>query len=173
MNFGKRLKHLREVKGLNQEDFANLAGFSQGQVSRWEKGERLNPQLDTLIKLADALGITLDVLAGRDPEQGIPFPLEVEKAQDEIRLAIRQVQDAASSLRAANYRLFHLRGHAEDIVEPEKWKYEPYTDKKRPQKKGKPQNDETYPLKRSQEKLAQDSGKASPSQTEVPSDGGS
>lgn len=50
------MRRLREAKGLSQGALAADAGIYQELVSRIENG-RGNPELDTLGKIADALGI--------------------------------------------------------------------------------------------------------------------
>ena len=55
--FGKRLRKLREQKGLSQESLALIAGLDRTYVSGCERGRR-NIGLENICKLADALGIS-------------------------------------------------------------------------------------------------------------------
>jgi transcriptional regulator with XRE-family HTH domain len=66
---GVRLKRLREERGLSQAQLARLAGVPKGSLLQWEYGKR-TPLFDAAVKLADALEITLDELAGRNPPKG-------------------------------------------------------------------------------------------------------
>ena len=50
------MRRLREEKGLTQEQFAEIAGFSQQYISGLEQGRR-NPTVITLYELAVALGV--------------------------------------------------------------------------------------------------------------------
>lgn len=59
--FSSVIKQLRKQRGLNQSDFANLAGVSFSTYRRWEKGER-TPNVATLHALASALGVSVDYL---------------------------------------------------------------------------------------------------------------
>ena len=59
VSFGERLRELRDEKGLTQEQLAEAAGVSKGQVSRWERGEDANPGLVSIQQLADALGVQI------------------------------------------------------------------------------------------------------------------
>jgi transcriptional regulator with XRE-family HTH domain len=72
---GKRLQQLRQDRGLTQTRLAELAGVPFRSLQNWEYGRR-TLLFDAAIKLADALGITLDELAGRTPpaDQGKPEP---------------------------------------------------------------------------------------------------
>jgi transcriptional regulator with XRE-family HTH domain len=68
---GGRLRELRERKGLSQEGLARQVGVGRDAVWLWEKGRR-TPALDTAAKLAAALGVSIDVLAGVAPMPPAP-----------------------------------------------------------------------------------------------------
>jgi transcriptional regulator with XRE-family HTH domain len=70
---GVRLKKLREERGLSQGQLAKLSGIPKGTLLQWEYGLR-TPLLDAAVKLADALNITLDELAGRSPRPASSSP---------------------------------------------------------------------------------------------------
>jgi transcriptional regulator with XRE-family HTH domain len=54
----RRIRGLRERRGLTQEDFARACGISVSFASLLERGER-NPSYDTLLQVASALGLPL------------------------------------------------------------------------------------------------------------------
>jgi transcriptional regulator with XRE-family HTH domain len=54
---GLNVKRIRQKKGLTQEKFATVAGFSQQYISSLERGRR-NPTVITLYELAIALGVS-------------------------------------------------------------------------------------------------------------------
>lgn len=54
---GENVKRLRLAKGLTQEAYAELSGFSQQYISNLERG-RLNPTVVSLFELAQPLGAT-------------------------------------------------------------------------------------------------------------------
>jgi transcriptional regulator with XRE-family HTH domain len=58
-----RLKRLRERAGLSQPQLAQRAGVPLSTLRGWEQGRR-EPSLGAAAKLARAMGITLDELAG-------------------------------------------------------------------------------------------------------------
>lgn len=74
MNFGLRIKHLRLEKGLTQEELAGKLGLKKSTISLYESNSR-QPDYETLIKLADVFGVTIDGLFGR----GDLFPLTKEE----------------------------------------------------------------------------------------------
>lgn len=60
-NFGKNLKLLRQEKELSQRELGNHLGVINQTVSFWETGAR-EPDLDTLIKIANYFNVTIDEL---------------------------------------------------------------------------------------------------------------
>ncbi len=61
----KRLKELRKKAGWSQQKLAEKAGLSYNVITKIEQGAAKNPNIQTIIKLADAFGISLDNLIGR------------------------------------------------------------------------------------------------------------
>ena len=63
---GERLKHLRKSRGLTLRRLADLAQVPQSTLSSVETGARAGGKLtlETGKRLARALGISLDVIAG-------------------------------------------------------------------------------------------------------------
>jgi transcriptional regulator with XRE-family HTH domain len=68
MTIGERLKRLRELAGLSQGELARRAGVNRPIISDLESNKRQNITLDTARRLARALGVTLDMLAGDNSE---------------------------------------------------------------------------------------------------------
>lgn len=54
---GGNVRRIRLKKGLTQEQFAEISGFSQQYISGLEQGRR-NPTVVTLYELATALGVS-------------------------------------------------------------------------------------------------------------------
>lgn len=61
INFGKRLRKLREAEGVSQEALAHDAGLDRTYVSSIERGKR-NVSLENIARLAKALGIPISEL---------------------------------------------------------------------------------------------------------------
>ncbi|WP_122789409.1 helix-turn-helix transcriptional regulator [Intestinibacillus sp. Marseille-P6563] len=57
----KRIKALRELRGLSQGDIAKEVNVSQSCVAKWESGG-VYPRAQLLPKLAKSLGCTIDQL---------------------------------------------------------------------------------------------------------------
>ncbi|OQB95205.1 MAG: HTH-type transcriptional regulator PuuR [Verrucomicrobia bacterium ADurb.Bin118] len=58
----KNLKKFREQKGLSQDRLAKLADIANNTIIKIEQGENQNPTLDTLKKIAEAFGVSVDDL---------------------------------------------------------------------------------------------------------------
>ena len=67
MEFGEKLKKLRTSKGLGVNQLALKSGVSASQISRFEKGERKDPTLETLKKLSLALGVSISYFEENSP----------------------------------------------------------------------------------------------------------
>ncbi|NBI08529.1 XRE family transcriptional regulator [Colidextribacter sp. OB.20] len=63
-DFGKRLRTLREEKGLKQREMAEIMGVKLRQYQRYEYGE-VGVPLEVLNFFADFFGVTTDYLLGR------------------------------------------------------------------------------------------------------------
>lgn len=65
-NIGKRIKHVRHLVGWTQEELAKRCHEQPASISAWESG-CVEPGAYALIGVADALGVTLEQLIGREP----------------------------------------------------------------------------------------------------------
>lgn len=62
MNFGEKLKIIRQSLGLNQQELADRLGTTKQAISRYENSER-DPNLRTAKSFSDKLGIDIALLA--------------------------------------------------------------------------------------------------------------
>jgi len=62
----KNLVTLRKQKGWSQEKLAQEASISYNTIIKLERNGIKNPKIETVIKLADALEVSLDKLVGRE-----------------------------------------------------------------------------------------------------------
>lgn len=63
-SFGKRLKELRQEKGLSQKVLAEQIGQAQSTINYWER-DRKEPTISGLKKLCDYFDVSADYLIGR------------------------------------------------------------------------------------------------------------
>jgi transcriptional regulator with XRE-family HTH domain len=59
-NLANNIERLRKAKGLSQEKLARLADVANNTLIKMESGENKNPTLETLIKVAKALEVSVD-----------------------------------------------------------------------------------------------------------------
>src|SRR5688572_23809274 len=62
---GLRIRRYRIDKGLNQTELATAAGLSKTYISELESGAGRRPSADVLLRISDALGVTIADLLGR------------------------------------------------------------------------------------------------------------
>ena len=65
MNFSEHLLELRKKKGISQKDLAKALNIAPRAYQRYEYGER-EPQMSTLIALADFYDLSVDELICRE-----------------------------------------------------------------------------------------------------------
>lgn len=63
------LRVQRAKKRVRQQDVADAVSIDQAALSQYENGTRV-PSVETVVKLADYYGISLDTLAGRTKATG-------------------------------------------------------------------------------------------------------
>lgn len=61
---GTRIRDLRTAANLSQEQLAELASLNRVTIAKYETG-RVEPGAQALSRIADALGVSADVLLGR------------------------------------------------------------------------------------------------------------
>lgn len=64
--FGARMATLRRAAGISQAQLADRMGVSPSAIGMYEQGRR-EPSIDTLVAIADALGVSLDLLVRGKP----------------------------------------------------------------------------------------------------------
>ncbi len=65
----KNLKKLRNERGISQQALAQELGITQQSVNKYEN-HKIEPDITTLIVLANYFGVTVDYLIGRTDGQG-------------------------------------------------------------------------------------------------------
>ena len=65
VNLGKRIKKFRAKLNISQDKLAKKADLPFSTLVKIEAGYTPNPSMETLIKLADALEVSMDELVGR------------------------------------------------------------------------------------------------------------
>lgn len=70
MNTGKIIVDLRNKKGWSQADLAQHSGVSRVMIGKYERDDA-SPSIEAAKKISDALGVSLDHLAGEGLLNGL------------------------------------------------------------------------------------------------------
>lgn len=57
------IKHLRELRGMTQDQLSRIVGVDRVTIANWEGG-KTEPKLSQAVKLAEALKTTVEKIAG-------------------------------------------------------------------------------------------------------------
>ena len=83
LHMGPRIARYRKELGLTQEALAQRLGVTNQAVSKWE-GDVCCPDIQLLPELADALGLSLDALFGRETPEPQKEAKPAEEAKAEV-----------------------------------------------------------------------------------------
>lgn len=70
---GQRITALRKMEGISQQELADRAGLTRQHIGRIEKGELVSVAYITIQQIAEALGMTVDLI---DPKLADLAPLK-------------------------------------------------------------------------------------------------
>jgi len=76
---GKRLRELRKGQSMTQEQLASFLKTAKSTISQYENNIN-EPDLGTLIRIADFFAVTLDDLVGREA----PYPLKKDRSANSV-----------------------------------------------------------------------------------------
>jgi transcriptional regulator with XRE-family HTH domain len=95
---GDRIRKFRLAKGLTQTELGKMVGVTQRVITYYEV-RGVSPPPDLLVKIADALGVSLDELFGRKPPPRRPADAPGESLRRRRRL--RRLEDLPRDEQAA------------------------------------------------------------------------
>jgi transcriptional regulator with XRE-family HTH domain len=85
VSLAENIKKIRKQKGWSQKDLGDMIGSHLSHVNRIETGKQ-NPSLEVLIKLADALGVSIDGLVRGSDEDFKEIKIEDKNMAERIKL---------------------------------------------------------------------------------------
>lgn len=127
MDFGVKVRKLRDAAGLTQAELAEKLDVSRPAIGTWESG-KVRPRLNELKELADLFGVTVAELMGEDAE---PVPFRASGTmmpllgyahmgepcdEDNLQEMVEVPSDVAS--RHPNGFLVHAQGDCMDMLFP-------------------------------------------------------
>lgn len=106
MDFGERLRQLREEKGLSMRQLAERSGVDVGVISRVERGQYKPPKITTIEKLARALELSeaeeeelLRLSGRREPEATeTELPGASPETEQEVRERLAALEERVRRL---------------------------------------------------------------------------
>ena len=108
-SFAKRLFELRTRQGLTQSELARKASMPAAAISHFERGYRI-PTAATLERLAEALGVSIDLLLGRAvaPQvSGATMRALFRNAEGLSEKALKELESFSAFLRDRERRTEH------------------------------------------------------------------
>ena len=73
----EKLRELRKEKGISLKELGSIIGAAESTMSLYENGKR-QPDYETLLKLAEYFGVTVDyLLRGEDESERLPEELVI------------------------------------------------------------------------------------------------
>lgn len=84
---GDKIKKLRSIGNINQNDFANLISVSQQSISNWENGVT-DPDAEVIVRIAKHFHVTTDYLLGLDGLQDDEYFRMYKEIHDNPNLKI-------------------------------------------------------------------------------------
>jgi DNA-binding Xre family transcriptional regulator len=78
--FGRRIVAARTLRGWSQQDLVRASGVGQNNLSDLEQGKKPGVRADTVVRLAEALGVGTDYLLGLTDAASISRRLRSRKA---------------------------------------------------------------------------------------------
>jgi len=104
-NIGSKVKKMREVAGINQEQIARFLNIDQSMISKCESGER-QFQIDQLEQLCNLFGCSLMDLVNQESDiKPLKFAFRANSIQDKDFVAIAEVQKIVMNLSEMRYLL--------------------------------------------------------------------
>lgn len=107
MQFGEKIKQLRQAKNLTQSDLANQLNVERSTISSYETKNH-QPSHDKLVALAENLGVSVDFLLNDTYSINLDLASDLSLEQDEMELlseyralsntAKQQLKDHAKAL---------------------------------------------------------------------------
>lgn len=102
-----RIRNLRKKKGITMKELGRLVDLSESTISVYERGKHA-PDLETLIRLADIFGVSVDYLLDR----------KEEKQLDVLPRDIQEITDIL--IKCSPREIARVRGYVDSVYEDKK-----------------------------------------------------
>lgn len=97
MTVGEKIKTFRNIRGISQNMLGELAGIDGTTIRKYELGSR-NPKPDQLLKIANALGVSINVFTDFDIETASDVLTLLFKMDEQTDMEIDGEKDSEGNL---------------------------------------------------------------------------
>lgn len=104
MTTGEKIKYFRNMRGISQETLGQLSGINSATIKKYEYGIR-NPKPDQLLKIANALGISINIFMNFDIETVSDVLSLLFKLNDQIDMKFEADKDDEGNFKPATVKL--------------------------------------------------------------------
>jgi transcriptional regulator with XRE-family HTH domain len=113
VTLGKRIEAKRLALGLSQNQLAKRAGLNHPTLHKIEAGQRTNPSITTVMKIARALGTSVEALVSGEPAESAAAkgrrsrkaaPLDLAEGGYAVLDALRSLQKRVDELEAWRHK---------------------------------------------------------------------
>jgi transcriptional regulator with XRE-family HTH domain len=109
-SFATRFRFLREQKGWTQDKAAEVLGVSRSTIAGYESEVKGRiPRDETLLKIADIFGVSVDYLLGRSDD-----PAHTSQTDDARKLTSREKREVDKFLKDAEVMFYALPNMSEE-----------------------------------------------------------
>ena len=103
MTTGEKIKYFRNMRGISQDTLGQLSGINSATIKKYEYGIR-NPKPDQLLKIANALGISINIFMDFDIETVSDVLSLLFKLDDQIDMKFEADKDDEGNFKPATVK---------------------------------------------------------------------
>ena len=107
------IRHLRKLRGLTQEQFADELNITRSRVGSYEEG-RSEPSVELLIKIADYFRVPIDILVKNDLRKAKENAF-IELGNQRVAIELNSV----APVRVGETRKFTVQGEELHFFDPQ------------------------------------------------------
>ena len=104
MTTGEKIKYFRNMRGISQEMLGQLSGINSATIKKYEYGIR-NPKPEQLLKIANALGISINIFMDFDIETVSDVLSLLFKLDDQIDMKFEAEKDEEGNFKPSTVKM--------------------------------------------------------------------
>ena len=104
MTTGEKIKYFRNMRGISQEMLGQLSGINSATIKKYEYGIR-NPKPDQLLKIANALGISINIFMDFDIETVSDVLSLLFKMDEQIDMKFEAEKDEEGTFKPSTVKM--------------------------------------------------------------------